>query len=64
MQGEHRENSYNGYADRRKSAKFGDIFGDVTQGTNMTEADDVPLLMQRSEVHSLLLKKRVNVIHG
>ena len=34
-------------AARRKSAKFGDIFADVTQGINRTVADDVSVLMQR-----------------
>ena len=35
-------------AARRKSGKFGDIFADVTGQSNLTLADDVPLLTKRS----------------
>ena len=48
MQIEQKEIATVTQAARRKSGKFGDIFADVTGETNLTLADDVPLLTQRS----------------
>ena len=48
MQIEQKEIATVTQAARRKSGKFGDIFADVTEGNNLTVADDEPLLTQRS----------------
>ena len=59
MQKEQRENSYDGCGNASTSKEFGDVFTDVIKRTNLTVAEDVSMLKQRSYAHSLLLKKRL-----